>query len=66
MTGTQKLKNFFINNKIKPFKRSVTPIFISGDTIIWVGGFRIADPVKITPGTNTVLRVEIFTEIEKS
>ena len=66
LSGTQKLKKFFINNKIKLFERAAIPIFLSGDMIVWVGGFRIADPVKITPETKTVLRVEIFTETEKS
>lgn len=64
MTGTQKLKKFFINNKINPFKRAFIPIFLSGETIIWVGGFRISEPVKITSETQTVLKVEIFTETE--
>jgi len=62
MTGTQKLNRFFINNKVPSSKRTAIPIFLSGDTIIWVGGFRIADPVKITPETKSVFKAEIFFE----
>ena len=62
MTGTQRLKRFFINNKVHPEKRSTIPIFLSRDKIIWVGGFRIADPVKVTPETKTVLRVDLSFE----
>ena len=59
MAGTQKLKKFFNNHKIDSFKRATTPIFLSGNMIIWVGGFRIADPVKVTPETKTILKVGI-------
>jgi len=63
MTGTQKLKKFFINNKIDPLKRSGIPIFVSGNEIIWVGGLRMADPFKLTRNTKTVLKIEISSEI---
>jgi tRNA(Ile)-lysidine synthase len=62
MTGTQKLNHFFNNNKVLPEKRSTIPIFFSRDKIIWVGGFRIADPIKVTPETKTVLRVDLSFE----
>ena len=66
MTGTQKLKRFFINNKIHSSKRNAIPIFLSGDKIIWVGGFRMADPVKITAETNYVLKIKISFENENN
>ena len=59
MTGTQKLKKFFINNKIDSLKRADFPIFVSGNEIIWVGGLRMADPFKLTRKTKTILKVEI-------
>ena len=62
MTGTQKLKRFFINNKIHPSKRNSIPIFLSEDKIIWVGGFRMADPVKITAETKSVFKIKISFE----
>ncbi|MCK5783880.1 MAG: tRNA lysidine(34) synthetase TilS, partial [Desulfobacterales bacterium] len=59
MTGTQKLKKIFNTHKINPLKRATTPIFLSSGMIIWVGGLRMADPVKITSETKTILKVEI-------
>jgi tRNA(Ile)-lysidine synthase len=64
MTGTQTLKKFFINNKIKPGIRGQTPIFLSGETIIWIGGFRIADPVKVTQRTRHLLVAEMSPETD--
>ncbi len=64
MNGTQKLKNFFINNKIKSTLRASVPLFLSGGTIIWVGGARISELAKITPETQIVLRIEISPETD--
>ena len=55
MTGTQSVKKFFTDHKIKPGFRANIPIFLSGETIIWIGGVRIADPVKVTPVTRNIL-----------
>lgn len=60
MTGTQKLKNFFINNKIKPRNRLEAPLFLNGDTIIWIGGYRISDSIKMTSGTKAILTATLF------
>jgi len=59
MAGSQKLKKFFINNKINLWDRLTLPIFVSGDKIIWVGGIRMAEAFKITSRTQTVLRIKI-------
>ena len=64
MTGTQKLNKFFVNNKIKPLKRSSVPIFLSGNEIIWIGGFRIADSRKVTTAKKTVLKATISARAE--
>ncbi|MFZ2633351.1 MAG: tRNA lysidine(34) synthetase TilS [Desulfosalsimonadaceae bacterium] len=64
MTGSQTVKKFFINNKISPCIRTKTPIFLSGEMIIWIGGFRIADPVKVTQRTRHLLAVEMSPETD--
>jgi tRNA(Ile)-lysidine synthase len=38
LSGTQKLKAFFINNKIPKEQRAKCPLLVSGDHIIWVVG----------------------------
>ncbi|MFO7932210.1 MAG: tRNA lysidine(34) synthetase TilS [Thermodesulfobacteriota bacterium] len=65
MQGTMKVKDFFINNKVKPAQRSRIPLVESGGRIIWVAGMRIDERVKITEDTENVLKIcfsEIFTD----
>ena len=59
MTGTQKVKDFFINNKIPRKDRGKYPMLLSDDGIIWVVGLRIDDSVKVTSATQTVLKAEM-------
>ena len=60
MQGTQKVKRFFINNKIPREIRRKTPVLISRDAIVWVVGHRIDEGAKITQQTRNVLRIELF------
>jgi tRNA(Ile)-lysidine synthase len=60
MTGRQKVKDFFINRKIPRDHRRACPVVVSGGQIIWLAGFRSADPVKIIPATSRVLKAEVF------
>ena len=60
MTGTQKVKSFFINNKIHRSKRRVCPIILSRKKIAWVVGYRIDESVKVKPSTRRVLKAELF------
>jgi tRNA(Ile)-lysidine synthase len=60
MTGTQKVKSFFINNKVPRPKRWVCPIMLSREKIMWVVGHRIDESVKVMPSTRRVLKAELF------
>jgi len=60
MQGTQKVKDFFINNKIPMEIRRKTPILVSRDTIVWIVGHRIDERFKITQQTRNVLKIELF------
>ncbi len=60
MKGHQKVKDFFINNKIPRKQRRACPVVASGGQIIWLAGYRTADPVKVRPGTTRVLKAMIF------
>lgn len=57
MTGTQKVKKFFIDHKVPREERARCPILLSRGDIIWIVNHRIADSVKITPSTQRVLKV---------
>jgi tRNA(Ile)-lysidine synthase len=60
MTSLQRIKKFFINNKISRHERSRIPIVLSGDGIMWIVGLRISDSYKVTPSTTTVLCAEVL------
>ena len=60
MQGTQKVKDFFINNKIPRKIRRKTPVLVSKNTIVWIVGHRIDERAKITQQTRNVLKIELF------
>ena len=60
MAGAQKVKKFFINNKIARLERLRYPILLSKGKIIWVIGLRIDDSVKIKSSTRIVLKAELI------
>ncbi len=61
MTGTKKLKSFFIDEKVPLQRRSQIPILTTLDNdIIWVYGMRISEAYRITPKTKRVLLIKGF------
>jgi len=60
MEKEKKLQDFFVDNKIPLHLRKLIPIFIDKEKIIWVGGYRIDNRVKVTGGTSEVLHVKLF------
>ncbi|OEU58023.1 MAG: tRNA lysidine(34) synthetase TilS [Desulfobacterales bacterium C00003104] len=59
MSGTRKLKDFFIDEKLPIRLRRLCPIVLSRETIIWIGGHRLSDQVKIRSRTRKVLKLEL-------
>ena len=59
MSGSQKVKDFFINEKVPRSMRHQYPLLLSKGKIIWVGKHRIDDSVKITNATERVLMAEL-------
>jgi tRNA(Ile)-lysidine synthase len=60
MTGTQKLKDFFVNQKVPRSQRAQCPIILCRGKIIWVVGHRIDESVKVIPSTGTILKGELI------
>jgi tRNA(Ile)-lysidine synthase len=59
MTGSKKLKSFFIDQKVPQSMRSHIPILTNADDdIIWVYGQRISDSYRVTAMTDKVLFIE--------
>ncbi|MBU4304314.1 MAG: tRNA lysidine(34) synthetase TilS [Candidatus Omnitrophica bacterium] len=56
-SGKKKIKKFFIDEKIERQEKESIPLVLSGKTIVWVVGMRIAEPFKITPKTKRIIRI---------
>lgn len=55
--GSQKLSDFFVNNKIPQPARAGWPLVLSGEAVIWVVGLRIAHPWRLQGGETQVLHL---------
>lgn len=55
----QKLQDYFISRGVPRFFRDFVPIFVSGQQIIWVGGFRLDERFKVEPCTQSIAVIEI-------
>ncbi len=60
MEGSQKVNDFFCNNKVPAADRHRFPLLVSGSRIAWVAGFRIDDRAKVRSDSRFALKVEIF------
>ena len=57
--GTVKISDFFINEKLPRRARRSWPLVCAGEQIVWVPGYRIAHPVRVTPETRRVVRLHL-------
>jgi tRNA(Ile)-lysidine synthase len=49
--STMKLSDFFINERLNRVARDRWPLIENGDRIVWIPGFRIAEPFRVTQQT---------------
>jgi tRNA(Ile)-lysidine synthase len=60
MSGTKKLSDFFVDEKVPIERKRRTPVLATEDgNIVWVCGLRIDDRFKITGATTRALRLEL-------
>ncbi|MRR07598.1 MAG: tRNA lysidine(34) synthetase TilS [Deltaproteobacteria bacterium] len=59
MSGTRKVKDFFIDRKISQFLRRQIPLLFSAEELLWVCGLRVSESGRVPPGTREVIEVEI-------
>lgn len=59
MSGSKKLKDYFIDEKISRDKRDKIPLIVDGDNIIWIVGYRSSNLYKVTKDTKKVLAIGI-------
>ncbi|MCC7117517.1 MAG: tRNA lysidine(34) synthetase TilS [Anaerolineales bacterium] len=62
---TQKLSDFMVNEKMPQRAREHWPLLTSGDSIVWVPGYRPAHSHRLTETTQRVLYFAIVKPIEK-
>ena len=55
--GSQKLQDFFVNRKVPRAMRPYVPLVLAGPEILWVVGYRIAEPFKVRPEARRVLEL---------
>ena len=53
----KKLQDFFSDIKVPRFCRSIVPLLVAPEGIIWVGGYRLDHRFRVTEATQTVLKV---------
>jgi len=56
--GSKKLQDFFRDSRIPRAERPYVPLVVSEREIVWVVGYRIANPFKLRPETKRVLRLQ--------
>lgn len=57
-SGTKKLKDFFIDEKIPYWKRDAIPLLCSGKEILWIPGYRRSDKALVDEETKEIVCVE--------
>jgi tRNA(Ile)-lysidine synthase len=60
--GTKKLKEYFIERHIPYSLRNRIPLLVDMHSIVWIGGERISESVRVTQKTKRVLRAQIVPE----
>ncbi|MDH7512946.1 MAG: tRNA lysidine(34) synthetase TilS, partial [Clostridiales bacterium] len=63
--GRKKLKEIMRARGIPADERDRRPVFLSGDSIVWVLGLPVADPFKVTSRTKEVLVIEKISSSKK-
>ncbi len=58
--GTQKLSDFMVNEKIPIHARKNWPLVCSGGQVVWVPGFRIAHPFRLTEASNQAVLFSVY------
>ena len=57
MSGSQKISDFLINNKLNYFEKNSQVVLTANGKVIWLCGYRIDDSVKINNNTRSIIRI---------
>jgi len=56
---SMKLSDFFINEKLPQRARDAWPLICSGDTVVWIPGYRLAHPFRLTNETERIVYFKV-------
>jgi len=59
MSGTKKVQDILVDAKIPEHLRDTLPIVTCGDAVVWIPGFRIAQPFALPSASSPSLRIEV-------
>ncbi len=59
MTGSKKLKDFLMDEKVPRAHRDRIPLLVTPRGIAWVAGYRVAEWAKVPPGAGEALHVRL-------
>ena len=59
ISGTKKLQDFFVDEKVSKDDRDRVPIVLSEGKVVWVAGFRLDDEFKVTASTRRVVELRM-------
>lgn len=59
MSGSKKLKDFFIDERVPEEERDRILLLVSDNKIIWVVGMRVSEDVRLTDETKKVLIIDV-------
>ena len=59
LRGSVKLQDVFVNAKIPRRERGEVPLFVCGDEIVWVPGYRVARGWEVQAGTRRILKLSV-------
>lgn len=59
MSGHKKLKKLFIDRKISPGQRQLTPLLLQAAEVVWVCGLQLAEKGRLTVANGPLIRVKL-------
>lgn len=60
----QKLKSYFVNEKVPGEVRDQVPVIAEGEKILWIVGYRMSSAYQVGDKTSTILQIKVMEEKE--